>query len=388
MSSEEKLPPQEQTPKTINPQTKKKRQEYLNTLENLLQSAQAKENEISEIEGKVKEEYASFQKEIEGFRQTLGQTSQQLTNEKQNSAKLVGEIRASKTRTDELADEISDFHTELFGDEESEDDKGLKHNLETAYKDIQDGFKALKASFEQFQKDKTEEFSNLLQEHAQRFESTQEKIESLLPGALSAGLSSAFQKKREAIEKTQRIHYLGFIIPIVFLVVIFCSTFWASTNISSFDAFVFFICRNLLIASPILWLAIFFNRRLNLDTRLIEEYTHKETVSKTFEGLSKEIQKLEEEDSANQLRQLLLQATMEVNTTNPGKLVKGYDTIDHPISEIASTVTALSSLFKGINEMKKLPGFDLAKILGVIAVAFKQNPPASSQTSQKEDGEA
>src|SRR5690606_19842365 len=43
---------------------------------------------------------------------------------------------------------------------------------------------------------------------------------------------------------------------------------------------------------PMMWFTFAANKKLNLSKRLIEEYTHKEVISKTFEGLSTQIEKL------------------------------------------------------------------------------------------------
>lgn len=384
MSNPEKpSKPQAEDTNAINLQSKKKRQAYLEDLKNLSQAANARAKEISETAERVKSEHANFVKDINEFNKASGEANAKITAEVQNCQKLTEAIKSTKVNADKYTDEIYEFHQELFGDDEGGENGGLKHDLEKAYQETQDKLKTLQEAFELLRKEKTEEFSNVLQEHTRQFEGVREKIESLLPGALSAGLSSAFQMKREAIEKSQRNHYIGFFVSVAILVLIFGITFWVSMEMTSFDVFFFVICRNMLFASPVLWLAIFFNRRLNLDTRLIEEYTHKETVSKTFEGLSKEIQNIEE-DLANELQIQLLQATMDVNTTNPGKLVKGYDAIDHPVTEMAPAIDALSSLFKEINSLKKLPGFNLPSVLSVIALAFSQNQSTPLPDSREE----
>ena len=396
MSNETKPPqqPEEASSTVADMREKKNKRKYRETLENLLQEAKSQTDEISKIATKVQSEYVKFKKDIDDSNKNLAEDNKKFVEDKQNCLKIIEAIKTSKSQADNFANKIYDLHTEIFGEgdvadsgkEEVEDNKGLKYDLENAYLDTQTKFKVLKEGFEQLRQEKIDEFSNVLEEHRQRFEDTQKLIESLLPGALSAGLSSAFQQKRADIERMQRGHYTGFIISIIILTGLFCFTFWASASTSTLDVFFFFIFRHLLLASPIFWLAIFFNRKLNLNTRLIEEYTHKETVSKTFEGLSKEIQKVaEDDDSVNQLRQQLLKATMDVNTTNPGKLVKGYDVIDHPVTEVASSLSALSSLFKEINELKKLPGFNLTSVLGVVALAFKQNLPIPSETEPEEE---
>ena len=79
---------------------------------------------------------------------------------------------------------------------------------------------------------------------------------------------------------------------------------------------------------------------------------------------------------------------MEVNTTNPGKLVKGYDVIDHPITEITPVLASLSTLFKEINTLKKLPGFNLPSVLSIVGYALNQNKPIVSVLPEESEEES
>ena len=258
---------------TANFSKKKVRQEHAETLEKLLQFAKSKADEMDALSNAVQSEHDNAMELIDEFKNTY-------TEEKQNCIALIAEIKTSKSQAGNLFREIDELHTKIFGvdvtegdddEDDAESGSGLKYDLENAYHEINEGFEALSKAFVRFQEEKVAEFSKVLQEHSQRFEDTQKRIDGLLPGALSAGLSSAFQKKRMAIEATQKWHYVGFIASIIALSLMFGITFWTTMNTSSFDTFFFFVCRNLLVASPIFWLAIFLNRRLNLDTRLIEE---------------------------------------------------------------------------------------------------------------------
>jgi hypothetical protein len=62
---------------------------------------------------------------------------------------------------------------------------------------------------------------------------------------------------------------------------------------------------------------------------LIEEYTHKGVLSKTFEGLATQIEELGDSETSNELRVKLLFNLLHVNSENPGKLISDYKTTDH-----------------------------------------------------------
>ena len=82
---------------------------------------------------------------------------------------------------------------------------------------------------------------------------------------------------------------------------------------------------------PLLWFAYVANKNLNLSKRLIEEYTHKEVLSKTFEGLSNQISEIENEDISSELKIKLIHNILEVSSENPGKLITDYNKADHPL---------------------------------------------------------
>ncbi len=112
---------------------------------------------------------------------------------------------------------------------------------------------------------------------------------------------------------------------------------------------------------PVLWLAYSANKSLKLSKRLIEEYTHKEVLSKTFEGLSQQIENIEDKDISSDLRTKLLYNIIEVNSENPGKLITDYNKSDHPLMD------ALDKSFKlanAVDKLSEIPG--LSKLAAVL----------------------
>jgi hypothetical protein len=113
--------------------------------------------------------------------------------------------------------------------------------------------------------------------------------------------------------------------------------------------------------APVVWLAYYSNKKLNLSKRLIEEYTHKEVLSKTFEGLSKQIESLPDSDSSNDLRTKLLYNILTVSSENPGKLISDYNTSDHPLMDALDKSVKLNDAIEAIS---KIPGMSkLANML-------------------------
>ena len=49
-----------------------------------------------------------------------------------------------------------------------------------------------------------------------------------------------------------------------------------------------FVSRILLLA-PLIWIGIYQNKKLNISKKIIEEYAHKASIMKTFDGLLKQM---------------------------------------------------------------------------------------------------
>jgi hypothetical protein len=112
---------------------------------------------------------------------------------------------------------------------------------------------------------------------------------------------------------------------------------------------------------PVLWLAYSFNKKMNLSKRLIEEYTHKEVLSKTFEGLSTQIQYIDDADISADLKTRLLYNILEVSSENPGKLISNYNKSDHPLMDALDKSIKLNH---SIEFLAKVPG--MSKLVEIL----------------------
>ena len=105
------------------------------------------------------------------------------------------------------------------------------------------------------------------------------------------------------------------------------------------------------------------NKRINLSKRLIEEYTHKAVLGKTFSGLSNQIDLLPQQSEVKEeLRNQLLFNILQVSAENPGKLISNYNKSDHPLMDALENSAKLSD---AVDSLSRIPGFaSLAKKLG------------------------
>jgi len=183
-----------------------------------------------------------------------------------------------------------------------------------------------------------------------------------LPNALTTGLSYAYSEKKNNEKEELKSFNNTFIKAIWGLIGISTIPFIISIvtifGNDSLDAIINripkIVTAILPIYIPILWVAYSSNRKMNLSKRLIEEYSHKEVLSKTFEGLSNQIQNIKEENISSDLRNKLLYNIIEVNSENPGKLISDYNKTDHPLVDAMDKSIKLTNAF---TRLSKVPGF-------------------------------
>ena len=118
---------------------------------------------------------------------------------------------------------------------------------------------------------------------------------------------------------------------------------------------------------PILWVAYSSNRKMNLSKRLIEEYTHKEVLSKTFEGLAQQINDIRDAEISSDLKTRLLYNILEVSSENPGKLISDYNKSDHPLMDALEKSVKLTN---AVEKLAKIPG--MSKLTSVLERKSKE----------------
>jgi len=188
--------------------------------------------------------------------------------------------------------ELKKFHVDMFGkpDEDEILVGGLSGDLDILRKSLED--------FDEEQKIK--------------YAALNTEIESLIPGATSAGLASAYRALRRSfaapLKTYARLFYISvaLLFTISFVSVIKSIGFWhielveISDPVSLFNNLVF----KLPFLLPVLWLAIFASKRRSEAQRLQQEYAHKEALAKSYQSFKKQIDDLGEKDS-ELLKQLL-----------------------------------------------------------------------------------
>lgn len=285
--------------------------------------------------------------------------------------------------------EIDDLYKAVYGEDvqgsdgSSEHLEGLKDRLEKSYKAVSEKTNQLESTIKRSVELVTQKHDVLLAEHRDKFEklvvesdaefhSVSEQLASLLPGAMAAGLSSAYEKKKDGeetslqkFEKSFKFAIAGLvgISAIPLCVDIYLLAIQGKDLVQVIKDTPSLIVAILPLYFPILWLAYSTNKKVNLSKRLIEEYTHKSVLGKTFSGLSNQIDSLPSHLGAvkEDLRTRLLYNVLQVSAENPGKLITDYNKADHPLME---ALEKSSKLTEAVEALGKIPGLSaLAKKL-------------------------
>lgn len=237
---------------------------------------------------------------------------------------MLVDIKNLKSSMTEIADKIRDleaFYGKIYGIESTEEPSvniGLKKEFDLLFGNVQ--------KFESLQKNK--------------YEALIEQIQSLLPGAMSAGLANAYHLEREKFITPIRIWNGVFIFAIMLMLVAGLS-FFKTRSIESVTDIGNILMHSLPISLPLIWLAIFASKRRSESRRLEQEYAHKETLAMSYSGYKQQIEQLSQPDK--------------------DLLIKLLDAAVGSISYNASTTldkkhgdgTVLQEILKQIAELKK-----------------------------------
>ena len=127
-----------------------------------------------------------------------------------------------------------------------------------------------------------------------KIDALRKTTESLLPGATSAGLASAFRDQKSRFDRPQRNWIWAFLIAVGLLFLagaVGLPGFWLAGGAKespSWDNIFRHFVNRLPLVVPLAWIAIYAGRNYMLALRMQEEYAFKEAISASFEGYRRE----------------------------------------------------------------------------------------------------
>lgn len=323
---------------------KAKHSKSIEVSDDLLENGTSLSNLVTRI-SEILDEHPEIDQEIE-------QLDELIAKIEENSSKANTTYKGILTKKTE----IDELHREILGYEDEDEDgeiitvEGLKKELETSYnhltetsqnleKSLENLKKTSKSQYDDFIKNNQDDLATLKSNSKNEYDKINKQIESLLPNALTAGLSSAFITKKGEEEELYKEYKKSFNNGILYislsaLLPIGISVFYllsGATLTDTIERAPKIMLAFLPLYIPLIWTTISANKKVNLSKRLIEEYSHKQVLSMTIEGLSKQIENIEDADTSEELRIKLLNSFLNVTSENPGKLISNYQKSDNPI---------------------------------------------------------
>lgn len=249
-------------------------------------------------------------------------------------------IQSALKETGEKITNLQAFHDSIFGkqDQDGQPIGGLKNELDERVNQLD--------FFERTQSTK--------------YKTLYEKIESLLPGATSAGLAKAYEKLRRSFSQPIKNNTILFYTAIGLMPVVavlasvesysypFSITIVSHPNLEA-------ILKSMLLKipfiAPLIWLAIFASLRRSQYERLQQEYAHKEALAKSYESYKKQLEALLVTDSEPLQKELIAKAieaiSFNASTTLDGKH-KDKMPLEYALDSLGpEKVKQLFELFKG-----------------------------------------
>lgn len=319
-----------------------------------------------EYANSLAEELSQFRKEVEG------QTDQAITEVKKakeasadltavleviraaesevasGEGALVLKMRDAASETKRKAEEVCQEYDRVFV---SDLDSGLsvKDEIERAFQDFKSKAaesvriaEGLESSIEKIQKFENSVFSdrgeslgfskrleNFEIDQLAKFSALSSKIESLLPGAASAGLASAYRVARLSFDKPIRNAsqlFYGAIGVLVFgsLVYVVQDVSWTGvkfTPVGDWESVLRGFVNKLPFYAPAVWLAYYASKRRSEAQRLQQEYAHKEALAMSFDSYKKQVGELQVKN--DELMALLLKSSIDAISYNASATLDG-----------------------------------------------------------------
>ncbi|QQX80223.1 hypothetical protein JK628_22610 [Shewanella sp. KX20019] len=271
----------------------------------------------------------------------------------------------------------------------------IKDNVEKLSTEYQGTKEDINSSLDNISVEARKSFNEHIESCDRAHNDSLNKIRKLLPDALTAGLASAYEAKTKAEEEDLKKHNSTFSKSIIVLVIISIipfvlnavRLFQGDNLVTTIKDTPYLVFAMMPLYIPVLWMAYSANKSFKLSKRLIEEYTHKGVISKTFEGLSTQVNEIEDSPISQELKLKLLFNLVSVNSENPGKLISDYNKSDHPLMD---ALDKSSQMADAVVKLAKIPGFSrMARHLDEKAskVLADENQKISAAIDIQEHGE-
>ncbi len=322
----------------------------------------------------------SLKAEIEEFRDELF-----VGNEEKDSFQK--RLTQLEKKADEYFENVSDYHDQIFlSDNRSQ---SISSQIESALKESTQSRETIKDLLEESQAELKElngfyqivfgtpseedetvlvgglknelnkrraELDRFKKEQEDRYKALNDEIENLLPGATSAGLTTAYSDMKDSFNDTIAVNTKLFYGSIAFLFLISLVSitnrvYWFGVDwvdISQLSNLWTNLAYKIPLAIPVIWLAFFASKRRSEAQRLQQEYAHKEALAKSFQSYKTQVEQLGQ--ASNELMAHLLKSAIDAIAYNASSTLETKHGDKSPMQDLLDKVIdkqeKLEQLFK------------------------------------------
>ena len=263
-------------------------------------------------------------------KKTILQAKELILEEKEKIEELLETVEVEVGALDK-------FHTQVFGrlDEDEKRVGGLSNNLNTLIQALKD--------FEEEQKNK--------------YVALNAEIETLIPGATSAGLATAYTDMKVSfdtpIENASRVFYWSILLLVLASIILSIDKFggedWVTfVKFTDWSVVLKGLVYKIPFYAPVLWLAFYATKRRSEYHRLQQEYAHKEALAKSYNSYKKQIEDLDVKDLAMQ-KQFILK-TIDAIAYNVSETLDGKHGDKMPAQELIEKLVAELAKIQGASK--------------------------------------
>jgi hypothetical protein len=170
-------------------------------------------------------------------------------------------------------------------------------------------------------------------------------IISLLPGATSAGLASAFDARRQTFLGPSN-RWQQYFVWSIFALVIVAGTgllqVYLNADALTYEKLIRLWLARLPIAGALIWLALYASREAALAKRLEEDYGFKAAIAASFQGFQKQMHEIHETVGADSPLAKLCYNTLAEISNPPGRIYDKHELTVSPSGEVKELVGAVT----------------------------------------------
>lgn len=281
----------------------------------------------------IQEQIHTIKNEMEAWHEEIKIFHDDLTVNKDEEASIIQQIKTSRKNAEEnerataeylesskgLIGELKNFYVRIFGKNgETEESSGsLKNQLDKRLKQL----------------------NETIEIHSKKYKEIEDEIESLIGGATTAGLATAYNELKKTfvtpIDKYTKLFYSS-LIAIVFLSIssLLADFFIFKIDFTSTEQLLNNLLYKLPFLLPLIWLTIFASKRRSENSRLHQEYAHKEAVAISYQSFKTQIKELKQAD--NEMLIKLMDTAILAIAFNASETLDGKHGDKMPMEDIFS----------------------------------------------------